>query len=66
MSKYPKVVQCDKRGQIVIPKSIRSDLNIEEGAAFWMYKTEDGIFLKRIKSPSAKSITEVVKEVKEK
>ena len=51
MTKPPKVVQADKRGQVVIPKSIRAELKIEEGAAFWMYKTEDGIFLKRIEAP---------------
>ena len=49
MAQHPKVVQADKRGQVVIPKSVRAELNIEEGAAFWVYKTEDGIFLKKIK-----------------
>ena len=66
MAKYPKVVQADKRGQIVIPKCIRADLDIEEGAAFWMYKTDDGIFLKRIETPSEKAVKKTVKEVKEK
>ena len=61
--KYPKVVQADKRGQIVIPKSIRSELKIEEGAAFWIYKTQDGIFLKRIEE-APKSIKSI-KKVKE-
>jgi AbrB family looped-hinge helix DNA binding protein len=64
--KYPKVVQCDKRGQIVIPKSIRSELGIEEGAAFWMYQTEEGIFLKRIEMPSEKAVKKSAKEAKEK
>ena len=49
--KTPKVVQADKRGQIVIPKSIRKELKIEEGAAFWIYKTEEGIVLKKIQAP---------------
>ncbi len=52
----PKVVQCDKRGQIVIPKSIRDELNIEEGAAFWMYKTKEGIILEKIEAPSKNKI----------
>jgi len=60
--KTPKVVQCDKRGQIVIPKSIRSELGLDEGAAFWIYKTEDGIFLKKIEeTPSLKSIKTKIK-----
>ncbi len=60
----PRVVQADKRGQIVIPKSIRASLKIEEGAAFWIYKTEDGIFLKKIAdAPSSKSIKKSIKGV---
>ena len=63
MTKHPKVVQADKRGQIVIPKSIRSELKIEEGAAFWIYKTQDGIFLKRIEeAPSIEKIKEEAKK----
>ena len=61
--KHPKVVQTDKRGQIVIPKSIRKELKIEEGAAFWMYKTEEGIFLKKVEAPSSKSIKKLIKGV---
>ena len=49
MKRYPKIVQCDSRGQIVIPKDIRSDLKIDEGTGFWMYSiTEEGILLKKI------------------
>jgi len=49
MKKYPKIVQCDSRGQIVIPKDIRRDLGIEEGAGFWVYSvTDEGILLKKI------------------
>ncbi|MBR9692074.1 AbrB/MazE/SpoVT family DNA-binding domain-containing protein [Candidatus Woesearchaeota archaeon] len=62
--KDPKVVQADKRGQIVIPKSIRKELGIEEGAAFWMYKTEEGIFLKRIEAPSEKAVKKAVKKAR--
>ncbi len=62
--KYPRVVQSDKRGQIVIPKSVRTELGINEGAAFWVYKTEDGIFLKKIKeAPESKSIKKSIKGV---
>lgn len=48
---FVKIVQCDKRGQIVIPKKIRLELGIEEGAAFWIYKTDDEIRLKKIEGP---------------
>lgn len=46
-----KIVQADKRGQIVIPKSIREELNLQEDDAFWVHKVEKGILLERIKSP---------------
>ena len=49
MKKYPKIVQCDSRGQIVIPKDIRRDLHVDEGTGFWMYSiTNEGILLKKI------------------
>jgi len=49
MKKYPKLVQCDKRGQIVIPKDIRSQLNLDEGSGFWVYSIGDeGILLKKV------------------
>ena len=49
-----KIVQCDKRGQIVIPKKIRLELGIDEGAAFWIYKTDDEIRLKKVEAPQIK------------
>lgn len=61
MKKSVKIVQSDKRGQIVIPKSIRKNLNLEEGAAFWVYELEDGIYLKKVETPSLKSIKKQIK-----
>ena len=51
MPAYPKIVQIDSRGQLVIPKNVRKELDISEGAAFWVYETEDGIFLKKVEAP---------------
>ena len=49
MKKYPKIVQSDSRGQIVIPKDVRRELGIEEGTGFYMYTiSEEGILLKKI------------------
>jgi len=61
--KYAKIVQADKRGQIVIPKSIRKELDLEEGAAFWVYKTEDGIYLKKVEAPSEAEVKKRIKGV---
>lgn len=53
LKKYPKIVQCDARGQIVIPKDMRDELDIDEGTGFWMFSvTDEGILLKKINKPS--------------
>ena len=61
MKRTVKIVQSDKRGQIVIPKSTRTKLKIEEGAAFWVYELGDGIYLKKVEAPSLKSIKKQIK-----
>jgi len=67
VKKYPKLVQCDKRGQIVIPKDIRRELKIEEGTGFWMYTiTDEGILLKKVEAPSLEKHGEIVKQLEEK
>ena len=67
VKKYPKLVQCDKRGQIVIPKDIRRELKIDEGTGFWMYTiTEEGILLKKVDTPSLGKHEEIVKNLEEK
>ena len=53
MSGYPKIVQMDSRGQLVIPKNIRKELDISEGSAFWVYETDEGILLKKVEAPPA-------------
>jgi AbrB family looped-hinge helix DNA binding protein len=67
MKKYPKVVQCDLRGQIVIPKEIRTDLGIEEGTGFYVYSvSNEGILLKKIDTPQLNDSDPIIKELKEK
>ncbi|MBN2881001.1 AbrB/MazE/SpoVT family DNA-binding domain-containing protein [Candidatus Woesearchaeota archaeon] len=67
MKKYPKLVQCDKRGQIVIPKDVRLDLGIEEGTGFFMYiVTDEGILLKKVQAPELSENKEILNEIYEK
>lgn len=67
MKKYPKLVQCDKRGQIVIPKEIRQDLGIDEGSGFYMFTIADeGILLKKVKEETLDDNTHLIDEIKEK
>jgi AbrB family looped-hinge helix DNA binding protein len=67
LKKYPKIVQCDARGQIVIPKDVRAELRIDEGSAFWMYSiTDEGILLKLVPRQEFTSDSPIVAKVKEK
>ena len=63
MKKHAKIVQSDVRGQIVIPKSVRAELDIKEGDAFWVYTVDKGIFLKKVEAPSSKSVKKQIKGV---
>ncbi len=67
MKKYPKIVQCDKRGQIVIPKDIRDELGIDEGTGFWMFSvTEEGILLKKIQQENLEEQHEILSKIEDK
>jgi AbrB family looped-hinge helix DNA binding protein len=67
VKKYPKIVQADARGQIVIPKDLRSALGIDEGTGFYMYSIgQDGILLKRIPAAELSDHKELLDEIKDK
>lgn len=66
MKKYPKLLQTDARGQLVIPKEIRRELGIQDGTGFWAYAIDnEGIFLKKIDAPPLANNSEV-RELKDK
>jgi len=60
-----KIVQSDIRGQIVIPKKIRKQLDIGEEAAFWVYVDNNNIVLKKIEKPKLKNEKKIVFRKKE-
>ena len=65
--KYPKIVQCDKRGQIVIPKDIRRELGIDESSGFYMFSINDeGILLKKIPAQTLEDSPELLDTILEK
>lgn len=67
MKKYNKQIKCDERGQIVIPRDIRSDLGIDEGTGFFIYViTDEGILLKKIESEPLSSHSELLNEIEAK
>ena len=64
MRKYAKIIQSDKRGQIVIPKDVRQELGIEEGTGFYLYEIEgEGILLKILPNKELSDQSHIVKEV---
>ena len=66
MKKYPKTIQCDDRGQLVIPKDIRAELDIKEGTGFWVHSiVNEGILLKKVLAPSLDE-EEIITEIENK
>jgi AbrB family looped-hinge helix DNA binding protein len=64
MRRFAKIIQCDKRGQVVIPKDVRRELNIDEGTGFYMYTIEnEGILLKIIPAKELSEHAHIVKEI---
>lgn len=64
MKKYAKIVQADSRGQIVIPKDIRRELGMGEGAGFYLYVIEnEGILLKLIPDKELSENEHLVREI---
>lgn len=43
-----KIVQCNSKGTIIIPKKIRDELKIKKDSAFWIYVSNGKIILKRV------------------
>jgi AbrB family looped-hinge helix DNA binding protein len=67
LKKYPKLVQCDKRGQIVIPKEVRQDLGIDESTGFYMYTiTDEGILLKKVEEKTLDENDPIIQKLAEK
>ncbi|MCB9358460.1 AbrB/MazE/SpoVT family DNA-binding domain-containing protein [Candidatus Woesearchaeota archaeon] len=67
MKKYPKSIKCDERGQLVIPRDIRSDLNIGEGTGFLLYTiTKEGVLLKKIDPAPLDMHHEILNEIEAK
>jgi len=64
MKRFAKIIQSDKRGQIVIPKDVRHELNLDEGSGFYLYVIEnEGILLKTIPSKELSENTHLIGEI---
>ncbi|MGV8150300.1 MAG: AbrB/MazE/SpoVT family DNA-binding domain-containing protein [Candidatus Woesearchaeota archaeon] len=64
MKKFAKIIQTDLRGQVVIPKEVRQELNIEGGTGFYLYTIEnEGILLKIIPQKELHEQSHIIKEI---
>jgi len=59
-----KVIKCDSRGQMVIPKGIRKKLGIDKEGAFWVYNNEDSILLKMVQNPTIPELKKSLKKLR--
>ncbi|MDG6221381.1 MAG: AbrB/MazE/SpoVT family DNA-binding domain-containing protein [Candidatus Thermoplasmatota archaeon] len=46
------ITRISSKGQIVVPKSLREIMGLEEGEVFAVFGEEDTIILKRLELPS--------------
>ena len=55
-----EITQASIKGQVVIPLSIREELNISPGTKFAAYGRKDMVILKKIKTPTIEDFERLV------
>lgn len=61
----PMLTAMSSRGQIVLPKKIRTKLNLSEGTQFIVLSDADNILLKPVKIPSLSEFSGVLRNTRE-
>ena len=61
----PMLTAMSSRGQIVLPKKIRTKLNLSEGTQFIVFSDADNILLKPVKIPSLSEFSGVLRKARE-
>jgi AbrB family looped-hinge helix DNA binding protein len=56
-----ETTKISKRGQVVVPKSIRENLRLVEGDSFLVYGKEDTIILKKLQLPGVEEFERLVR-----
>ena len=59
------ITAMSSRGQIVLPKKIRTKLNLTEGTQFIVFSDADNILLKPIKIPHISEFSELLLKARE-
>ena len=55
-----EIITMSSKGQIVVPKDLREELDIGTGSNFAIFGKDDTLVLKRVEVPSAKEVFEKV------
>jgi len=53
-----EITKMSSKGQVVIPRQLREEMNIKEGEIFAVVGNDDTIILKKIETPSTKEVFE--------
>ena len=53
-----ELVKMSSKGQIVVPKELREELDLDTGSSFVIFGKEDTLVLKKVNLPSAKEAFE--------
>ena len=59
----PMITAMSTKGQIVLPKKIRTALNLDAGTQFVVFSDKDNILLKPIKEPNLAEFEAVLSKV---
>ncbi len=51
-----ETIKMSSKGQVVIPQSIREELNAREGSIFSVISSKDSVILKKLKTPSREDL----------
>ncbi len=55
-----EIVTMSSKGQIVVPKSLREQLDMDAGSNFAVFGKDDTLILKKVKVPSVEEVFEKV------
>ncbi len=61
----PMLTAMSSRGQIVLPKKLRTALNLIEGTQFIVLSDEDNILLKPVKAPTLAEFSGLLQRARE-
>lgn len=60
-----EIVTMSSKGQIVVPKNLREELELDAGSIFTVVGNKDTIMLTRVKTPDKKDIEKKLKAFEE-